>query len=118
MATRKTNTKEQTVEQFIAAQLEAGVEPDNIKVALVTDHALSFNKAAAVFAKYLKDNGMQTVRTGFTAQFYEWLEDGVKTQDEAEAYIKEHGSDNSWRQRNHYLNVMRFSNRMHEKYGA
>lgn len=102
------------VAAFISEKMDAGMDPDMIKVGLVTDFALSFNKAGAVFALYLKENGLQTRRVGFTAMFHDFLKEGVKTEAECLKFMKDYGSQNTWNHRKMYLAQMELTNSIWE----
>lgn len=86
----------------------AGKERDDIIVALFNDHAVSINTATKAVAKYWKDNGLTTTKVGFTKLFQDWLLDATPSKPRTEAqalkFMEEHGSENTLRHKNYFLN--------------
>lgn len=112
MSTKSKSNIPASISKYIASALKAGTDVDTIKVGLVTDHALSFNKAASVFALYLKENDLQTKKVGFTSMYHDFLAEGPRTEAECLDFMKEHGSNNTWNHRKMFLGQMELANRI------
>jgi hypothetical protein len=101
-------TKETTVNKAIADAVTMGTERDMIVVDLIQNHAQSLHQATKAVAAYYKEHGLTTQRAGgFIADFRTWLVDAdptkPRTAAQVEKYIKDNGTANTERNKNHYI---------------
>lgn len=71
---------------------------------------VSFKDAESAWKKF----GSKKVTQGFKAQFFARLREGKLEGEELDAYIKEHGSENDYRQKSINIAIANLANSIHD----
>jgi len=100
-----------TIESTIAELVEAGKTVTFIRASLVVAGYKPKDISEAIKAANLS----RSRGTGFRAQFYLWLQEGVVTEDEAKSFIEAHGTGNDIKHTGHYLAIAELANAIHDQ---